>query len=321
MNDPKKTRAIGLIKTMQDMIDRPSTTEGERAAAKTRIEVLRKKHGLVETAKPTTTTGKHTVFYPNVDYDEWIRVSDMARRQAAAAGTKKAAADRAAAAAASAAAHTRVAQDEARKRIAQERWEQKMRDRDDRGQPLTEAEKAEARLDPLGWAAKQDKRTASERNADIKYRWSNASFPDQQRTNQQARYQARKNTEDYARQARETDERIKQAKPMWATDVKYAARIRNATIQTSKAGNEMVVLHFEASGSGFKGYYVLNNERGLKNLMDIVTTLLGPAATQMALQTILDTLVGKSCRMMLQVWTTDDGEEKFSVQTVLKPWA
>ncbi len=87
---------------------------------------------------------------------------------------------------------------------AQRRYEQRMQDRDAYGRPLTDAEKEEAKLDPLGFAAKRDKRTAQEKHADMNHAWGQQERAAREAADafKNTAEQARKMAEDLRRQAK-----------------------------------------------------------------------------------------------------------------------
>ena len=306
MADPKRDRALNLIRTMQDLIDRPTTPQGEKDAAKGRIAALRAKHNITEPVKPAPTQRQRgTTYRPPNNYDERKAASDAAmdrlRRQAEAEAARRRERARQQA--------TEQAREAARRKVAQEEYVRKMRDKDAMGRPLTNAEREEARRDPLGFAQKRDTRTTNQRNQNIHDSWGKGDW-----------YQRNISAEDVAKAA---DALRNMSRPTgWDTTTKYSAKITGVEEKVSKQGNPMVVIDFTVgAGKPFRGYYVLNNERGLKNLMAIVSTLLGPAATQMSVDQILKSLHGKACTIILNTWTTDEGIENWGVQTVMKPWA
>lgn len=320
MNDPKRDRALGLIRTMQDIIDRPTTPEGEREAARSRVKALREKHNITEPVKYAQPTSRrpnnqdwsrHWYNHADSEADRRAKAKRMAEEDVLRQRANKARREREA---------TEAARQTARRKVADEAFKAKMRDKDDMGRPLTDDEKREAQRDPLGWAAKRDQRTTNQRNEDINSTWGKAPYAGHNRTNSQARESARKMTEDYAKIKDNIKNGFPKGKP-WDTATKYQAKITNVTETTSKAGNPMVVIDFTIGSDTIKTYYVLNNERGLKNLMVVVENILGAEATTMSVDQILAKLHGQVCTVFLNSWTSDQGEEKWSVQTVLKPWA
>lgn len=314
MSDPKRDRALGLILTMQDIIDRPSTPEGERAAAKSRVKALREKHNITEPVKPAEPKTKYSYTPPKYYNTQSQEADRQARAKRAAEDAKRDRERRARAA-------TEAARQTARRKVANDEYQAKMRDKNANGYPLSDEEKREAQRDPLGWAAKRDKRTTNQRNEDINSTWGKAPYAGQARTNEQDRQRARKATEDYIKRQTNKDGFPKGKPTSWDTTTKYQAKISDVTETTSKAGNPMVVFDFTIGSATIKTYYVLNNERGLKNLMAVVSTLLGPVAAQMSVDTILKDLHNQACTVMLNSWTTEQGEEKWTVQTVMKPWS
>jgi hypothetical protein len=66
----------------------------------------------------------------------------------------------------------REARDRQRREEAQRKWQERHRYTDSMGRPMTPEDLEEARRDPLGWAAKQDKRSAKDKNDDMQYQYS-----------------------------------------------------------------------------------------------------------------------------------------------------
>lgn len=317
MADPKRERALALLVSLRKLAEHPNTPPHEAEAARGRIAALRKKHQITEPPpKPgtgstppwwTTTNNPYTwnaTNTSNSDAERRARARRMAEDDVRRQRERKEAAAKAA---------TEEARRVGREK-AQREYEARMRDKDANGQPLSDAEKREAQRDPLGWAARQDKRTHAQKQEDL-----NRSHGAQE-SFKKAGDEAKRTAQAF----RDLDAKMRaqaKASSNWDTSTKYQAKITNVREQTSKAGNAMVVIEYTIGSTRIMGYYVLNQERGLKALMAVVSTLLGPAATEMSVDTILNTLHGQSCTVMLNSWTTDQGEEKWTVQTVMKPWA
>lgn len=191
------------------MVDHPNTGDGERQAALGRIKVLKEKWGIEEkkaAPKPPPRDpygppfrrreGRNTdpfnfrQYYQdwNIPYDDgddpesvarrikrqereyadWVKMNDAnLKRQAA---QKKA--DEEAKAKRDAANEERWAKERKAREEAQARWQRKMASKNADGMPLTEEEMEEARRDPLGWATKQDGRTAAQKNADAQSQYT-----------------------------------------------------------------------------------------------------------------------------------------------------
>lgn len=60
---------------------------------------------------------------------------------------------------------------------AQKRWEERQRNNDPMGQPMTAEERAKAQKDPFGWANAQDGRTHAQRQEDMNRSWGHGHDP------------------------------------------------------------------------------------------------------------------------------------------------
>lgn len=187
MSDPKREKGLRQIASLRRLIEHPSTGDGERAAAQNRLETLCAKWD--QPVKRTTTQPPprtpprqntsnvyrpwqdRTGGYNSTSDDSWSKMEEEFRRAGAAAkeAADKARAEREAEAVRTRnAARAKAAEEQRQRRAeAQRQWEAKMAGRDAMGRPITEADREEARRDPLGWAMKQDGRTMGERNDDM----------------------------------------------------------------------------------------------------------------------------------------------------------
>lgn len=144
-----RDKALNTILSLRRLAEHANTPPHEAEAARGRIKALQIKHGITTASEQAKAKPKHD---PNVD--EWIKWAQDVAAQTARADH---------------AARVKAARDgEAiRKRKAQEEWERKHANSDAMGRPRTEAEQKEAQRDPLSWAAKQDKRTHNQKQADL----------------------------------------------------------------------------------------------------------------------------------------------------------
>lgn len=210
MSDPKRSKALRTILSLQTLADHPNTPPHEAEAARGRIKALREKHGIAETPpKPpprsnpprqdrtggfnstSSSSWSHNyrmffdddVFTPKDEteaekqarkikqqereYAAWKAMNDeMVRRQRQTEADRKVQAERDEK-------NRQAREREAKRREeAQKRWQERQANNDAMGRPLTEEDREEARRDPLAWAAKQDKRSAAEKNADMQYQYS-----------------------------------------------------------------------------------------------------------------------------------------------------
>lgn len=200
----KRSKALRTIHSLQALVDHPNTGDGERQAALGRIKVLKAKWSIKETTKPPpqppprenhwsgydfrrqdpwnfvwetenqdmseAERTAHRIKRQEREYAEWVRMNEAnLKRQAA---QKKANEE-----------DKKKREEEARKRQAearkaredaQARWQRKMASKNADGMPLTEEEMEEARRDPLGWAMKQDGRTAAQKNADAQSQYTHS---------------------------------------------------------------------------------------------------------------------------------------------------
>lgn len=210
MSDPKRSKALRTILSLQTLADHPNTPPHEAEAARGRIKALREKHGIAETPPkppprsnpPRDRTGGFNStsrqrqaeynfnfwftgdnpFNPNEteaekqarkikqqerEYAAWKVMNDeMLRKQRQTEADRKVQAERDE--------KNRQARerDAKRREEAQKRWQERQANNDAMGRPLTDEDREEARRDPLAWAAKQDKRSAAEKNADMQYQYS-----------------------------------------------------------------------------------------------------------------------------------------------------
>ncbi len=174
-----RDKAISKIYSLRTLAEHPNTPVHEAEAARAAIKRLRDKHGIPEQATKAKPTGpRNPNFRPNdpgpyaqraaSDFQRWAeeqmwrkaqreqaeRDYHERRRREERARYEAEAKQRA----------------EARK-AAQERYRQRMADKDANGVPLTEAEKEWARRDPLGFAASRDPRTQAQKQADMNAAW------------------------------------------------------------------------------------------------------------------------------------------------------
>lgn len=214
MSDPKRSKALRTILSLQTLADHPNTPPHEAEAARGRIKALREKHGITEPVKAPPKApprqdqhryqrpnpnryGFHTEYGSNTNsggpfysqheteaertarkirdqeraYREWQAMNDAlikeqkrqrANEEAAKAYQAKRDRERAA----------RHAEERKRREEAQRKWQERHRHSDAMGRPMSPEDLEEARRDPLGWAAKQDARSASEKNADMQYQYT-----------------------------------------------------------------------------------------------------------------------------------------------------
>lgn len=137
-----RERALSLLVSLRRLAADERAPKGERDAALARIVHLQEKYNIA--APPQTNPAHEEAERRKAEREAKIRAER--KREAA----------------------YRAAQAEAqRKAEAQKRWEQRMADKDDLGRPLTAEERRQAQADPLGFAAKRDKRTQAEKQADL----------------------------------------------------------------------------------------------------------------------------------------------------------
>jgi hypothetical protein len=196
-DEAKRSKALRTIQSLQRVVDHPNTGDGEREAAMGRIKALKEKWSVTE-AKPRVTidhgdrTGgfnstSSSNTWVNDNFKMWfdehapddpeVQAAKI-RRQAAEYAAflrreearKKQEADRKKWEAEREARRKREQAERKRRAEAQKRWQERNRNRDARGVPLTDAEMEEARRDPLAWALKQDGRTAQQKNDEMQNR-------------------------------------------------------------------------------------------------------------------------------------------------------
>ena len=209
MSDPKRSKALRTILSLQTLADHPNTPPHEAEAARGRIKALREKHGIEDTPpKPpprsnprppqdrtggfnSTSRQRHASWEggwfsadeteaerqarkirdQEREYQAWKAMNDAMvreeqRKKANAEADRKYQAQRDR--------ERAEARERERKRReeAQRKWQERHRHTDSMGRPMTPEDLEEARRDPLGWAAKQDKRSASEKNDDMQYQYT-----------------------------------------------------------------------------------------------------------------------------------------------------
>ena len=201
----KRSKALRTIHSLQALVDHPNTGDGEREAALGRIRVLKEKWGIKdEKPKPPprdpyspprsnhdywkftrqdpwhfvwddensgmseAERTAHKIKRQQEEYDRWKKLNDEQNRKNA-ARAKKDAEDKAKRKAEN---EKRWEQERKAREEAQARWQRKMASKNADGMPLTEEEMEEARRDPLGWATKQDGRTAAQKNADAQSQYT-----------------------------------------------------------------------------------------------------------------------------------------------------
>lgn len=144
------TRDAALLKVLalRNLYEHPNTNEHEAASARAMAAKLRKKFDIPESEQPKPKQSPYTTVNPTA-WDDLVRrtreaAANSRAREAAEAETMR-----------------------ARRAKAQQDWFDRMRYRDAMGQHLSGEDLREAQRDPLGWAAKQDKRTAQEKQRDM----------------------------------------------------------------------------------------------------------------------------------------------------------
>lgn len=152
-----REKALNTILSLRTLAEHPNTPPHEAEAARGRIKVLKAKHNITSGEEPKAKPRKPQP----PSNDEWIKwmadVADMQRRNAQAKAAR--------------------AEQAEKRRKAQEDWERKHANSDPMGRPRTKAEEDEAKRDPLGFAAKQDRRTQDQKQADINKSWGSANRP------------------------------------------------------------------------------------------------------------------------------------------------
>ena len=179
MSDPKYDKALRTIASLKKVVEHPNTGDGERAAAQGRIDALKAKWNIADTppprAKPSPprdrTSSTAGGGFSADDLNEWLRnfqrgprEETEAQKQARRIQNEKRKYER----------WQRANDAMLRRQAAQKAWEEKNRQRDADGVPLTDEEREEARRDPLGWAARRDGRSDAEKNADMQNQYSHA---------------------------------------------------------------------------------------------------------------------------------------------------
>jgi hypothetical protein len=208
MDQAKRSKALKLIVSLQRVVDHPNTGDGERQAAQGRIDALKEKWDIKDEPKKapphnpygppksnhdywnftrrdpwnwvwdTENSGMteeektaHRIKRQQEEYERWKQMNYENLRARKAQQDMDEEAQEAARKREEEAEEKRKATRKARVE-AQERWKRKMASKNADGMPLTEEEMEEARRDPLGWAAKQDGRTAAEKNADAQSQYT-----------------------------------------------------------------------------------------------------------------------------------------------------
>jgi hypothetical protein len=148
-----RDKALDKILSLRRLAEHANTPPHEAESARGRIKVLRDKYGISDSEtkpKPPPPPNGMTAEEMRRWWFNFTQSSptpsDVRRDQA-----RRNAADRL----------------RRERQQAQERWNAKMRDKDDLGRPRTAEDKRKAQEDPLGWAASQDKRTHAQKQEDL----------------------------------------------------------------------------------------------------------------------------------------------------------
>lgn len=279
----KRERALKLIVTLTSIVERTSTPDGERASAKARIIELRAKYRITEFRKAQPSYEHIRENERRQEQVDRIRREHQVRKQEQEARARQ-----------------------IRREEAQRTYRERMADKDRNGQPMTDKDRAEAQRDPLGWAVKQDKRTHTQKQRDME--GAAGAQEEFQRINDKIREQT---TEDNR----------------WSTTVKYRAVICSAYRDNSKAGNPMVTIVYRLVSrttgevKKFRGWYLLNQERGVKDLFAVAFELLGEKGKTSPVDQVLTDLVGKSCTVILSTYRDSRNAEQMKVGVVMGAWA
>lgn len=156
-----RDKALNTILSLKRLAEHPNTPPAEAENAREKIKRLQDTHGIkpAETAapkppprRPPPRQNPWQQEYPS--QEDVLRHFQEAMRKAREEERRRAEASEA-----------------ERRRKAQQDWIRKHYHSDDNGQPLTEEEKRRAREDPLGWASRQDKRSAQQKQDDLNGSW------------------------------------------------------------------------------------------------------------------------------------------------------